>query len=350
MHPAYRSEKPGKAPDCGMDLVPVYEERGSRDAIEISPDRQQKIGVATAVAERRRLGGTIRTSGRVVADETRLARVTTKFDGTIERLYADFTGKTVRRGQPLFTVYSPDLLAAQEEYLLAIRAGAQLPGLAEAARQRLRLWDVTDGELRQLERSGAPKRSVTIVSPASGIVTAKTAVAGARVMAGQPLFDIADLSHVWVLADIYESELPSIRAGSRADVTIASLPGRTFLGQVTFIAPLVDEMTRTVKVRIEIENRTGELKPDMYADVSIESPPHDAVVVPDDAVLQTGTRSIVFIASDGRFEPREVQTGRKAEGLFEIVHGLAGGERVVTQANFLIDSESRLRRVEQGAK
>jgi Cu(I)/Ag(I) efflux system membrane fusion protein len=345
MHPQYKSDKPGKAPDCGMDLVPVYEgdtPPAGIGKLSIPPGRQQLIGVATGVAERRAIGRSIRTVGRVAVDETRLHKITTKFDGYIEKLYVDYTGKEVGRGQALFSVYSPDLLATQQEYLLALRAAAQSPALLDAARQRLRLWDISDGEVRDLERTGRARKSLTITSPASGVVMTKNAVQGAKVMAGEPLFEIAALDRVWVLADVYESELPFVRVGAPATITLSYIPGRTWTGHVTFIAPVVDPMTRTVKVRIELDNRDGALKPDMFADVVIEQPPHETTVVPDSAVLETGTRSLVFVAANSTFEPREVETGPKSDGFIEIRRGVAPGEKVVTQANFLIDSESRL--------
>ena len=199
------------------------------------------------------MGKTIRTNARIAADETRLAKITTKFDGYIQKLYVNFTGEPVRKGQPLFTIYSPDLLSAQQEYLLAVRSSTHVPGLLEASRERLRLWDISAADLRALERTGTPKTSLTIHSPASGVVTTKMAVAGARAMAGEPLYEIANLDRVWALADVYESELPFVKVGAPATVTVN---GRAFPGRVAFIAPTVDEMTRTVKVRIEIDNRS----------------------------------------------------------------------------------------------
>lgn len=352
MHPAYKSDQPGKAPDCGMDLVPVYDE-GSDSAtstvtgyasVKLPPGRQQLIGVQTGMTEMRSIGRSVRTVGRVAVDETRLYKVTTKFDGYIERLYANVTGQRIRRGEPLFSVYSPDLLATQQEYLLALRAAKQSPSLLAAARQRLLLWDVTPAEIRELERTGTARKSVTIHSPANGVVLNKMAVEGARIAAGEPLFEIADLDRVWIQADVYESELPFVPRGAAATVTLSYVPGRTWTGRVTFIAPAVDPMTRTVKVRIDLDNADGALKPDMFGDVVIEQPPRQAVVVPDSAVLRTGTRSVVFVVNaGGTFEPREVSIGMKSGDVDEVRSGLAAGEKVVTQANFLIDSESQLK-------
>lgn len=352
MHPAYKSDKPGTAPDCGMDLVPVYDDGNGATAsnvngyanVKVTPERQQSIGVQTGITEMRSLGREVRTVGRVAVDETRLYKITTKFDGYIEKLYVNVTGQQIRKGQPLFSVYSPDLLATQQEYLLAMRAAKQSPTLLEAARQRLRLWDISNAEIRELERTGIARRSITIHSPASGFVLNKLAVEGARVMPGEPLFEIANLDHVWIQADVYESELQFIRIGATATTTLSYLPGRTWKGRVTFIAPTVDPMTRTVKVRSEFENADGALKPDMFGDVVIEQPAREVVVVPDSAVLQTGTRSVVFVVKDdGTFAPREISVGTKSEQVYEVRSGLQAGEKVVTQANFLIDSESRLK-------
>ena len=353
MHPAYKSDKPGIAPDCGMQLVPVYADGDEPAAtstvsgysnVKLTSDRQQLIGVQTGMAEMRSLGRAVRTVGRVAVDETRLYKISTKFDGYIENLYVNVTGQQIRRGQPLFSVYSPDLLSTQQEYLLALRAAKQSPSLLEAARQRLLLWDVTPAEIRQLERTGAARKSVTIYSPANGYVLNKIAVAGARVTAGEPLFEIANLDRVWVQADVYESELQFVRVGAPATMTLSYVPGRAWTGRVAFIAPTVDPMTRTIKTRVEFDNRDGALKPDMFADLIIQRPASDVLTVPASAVLQTGTRAVVFIVhNDGTFEPREVQTGTKSGDFIEVRSGVKEGEKVATQANFLIDSESRLK-------
>ena len=352
MNPAYKSDKPGKAPD-GMGLVPVYADGTTGAApstvngyanVKLASDRQQLIGVQTGMTEMRSLGRSVRTVGRVAVDETRLYKISTKFDGYIEKLYVNVTGQPIQRGQPLFSVYSPDLLATQQEYLLAMRAAKQSPSLLASARQRLLLWDITPAEIEELERTGSARKSLTIHSPTSGYALNKVAVEGARVTPGEPLFEIANLDHVWLQADVYESELQYVRLGAPATMTLSYVPGRTWTGRVTFIAPTVDSMTRTVKVRLEFDNRDGALKPYMFGDVVIEQPARRVVVVPESAVLQTGTRSVVFVVkSDGIFEPREVSVGTKSEQFYEVRSGLAAGEKVVTQANFLIDSESRLK-------
>jgi len=352
MHPAYRSDKPGIAPDCGITLVPVYDD-GAGPArstvsgyanVKLTPERQQLIGVQTGMTEMRSMGRSVRTVGRVAVDETRLDKISTKFDGYIEKLYVNVTGQQIRKGQPLFSVYSPDLLATQQEYLLAMRAAKQSPSLLVAARQRLLLWDITPAEIRKLERTGTARKSITIYSPTNGYVLNKIAVEGARVTPGEPLFDIANLNRVWIQADVYESELQFIRLGATATTTLSYIPGRTWTGRVTFIAPTVDPLTHTVKVRSEFDNADGALKPEMFGDVVIEQPARQVVVVPESAVLQTGTRSVVFVVKDdGTFEPREIQVGTKSEGFYEVRSGLKAGVKVATQANFLIDSESRLK-------
>jgi Cu(I)/Ag(I) efflux system membrane fusion protein len=364
MHPQYTSDRPGKAPDCGMDLVPVYADGGPEAsapvegyaAITLPPGRQQAIGAATGPVERRELVQTIRAVGRVAVDERRLHRVHAKFEGYVEKLFVDFTGREVRRGEPLLSIYSPDLFATQQEYLLAYRARRDLAAspnrevargaseLYESARQRLLLWDIPRSEIARLERTGQPRKALTLVSPAGGIVVAKNAVQGGRVLPSEPLFEIADLSRVWVLADVYESEIPSVRTGQTARMTLSYLLGRTWTGKVTFISPVVNPDSRTVSVRLEFDNPDRTLKPEMFAEVVLERSLGSVVAVPEGAVMSTGTRSLVFVdKGEGRFEPREVEPGAKVDRWWEIHEGLTPGERVVTQANFLIDSESRLK-------
>lgn len=367
MVPGYKSEKPGKSPFMDMQLVPVYDDGraagpdASNDvkgysSIQLGAERQQLIGVQVGKVEKRRMSKTIRAVGHIAADETTLRHIHAKFEGYVERLFVDYTGKPVRKGQPLVSIYSPDLLATQEEYLLAYRARRQFsqsgnPDLArngkelyDSARQRLLLWDVAPSDIEKLETTGTAQKALTLYSPIGGTVLAKNAVAGNRVMPGDSLFEIAGLQRVWALADVYEYELPFVRVGQAAAVTLSYLPGRQWRGKVAFISPTVEEKTRTVKVRVELDNGDGALKPDMFVDVQIEQSGGEVVAVPIDAVLSTGSRTIVFLPREGgRFEPREVKLGNRVDGYYPVVSGLAEGDTVVTQANFLIDSESRLK-------
>jgi len=369
MNPGSRYDKPGKAPD-GMDLVPVYEEESAGVTgqgvpgyapVKITPERLQMMGVTTEKARVMSLDQSIRAVGIVTADETRISHIHAKFEGYIEKIFVNYIGQQVSAGQPVFSMYSPELVATQKEYILALQArdqmeksgtGARLPGidLVEAARQRLSLWDINPDQIARIEKQREPIRDLTIYSPVNGIVSAKTAVQGNRVMPSDTLYDITDLSSVWVLADIYEINVPFVKVGDPATVSLSYDPGRVFKGKVSFINPNVDEKSRTVKVRIVLENPSGLLKPDMYADVVLGGQLGRGVAVPDSAVMGTGEREIVFVAKgDGLFEPREVKTGVKVRGYFEIKKGVKEGESVVTGANFLLDSESKLKAAISGA-
>jgi RND family efflux transporter MFP subunit len=374
MVPGYKSDKPGKSPFMDMQLVPVYEDSAASPsaapgsvagytAIQLSPERQQLIGVAVGRAEMKDLSRTIRAVGRVSIDETQLNHIHAKFEGYVEKLFADYTGKTVRRGEPLLSIYSPDLLSTEQEYLTAYGARQQFrasgnPELArrgeelyDAARQRLLLWDIPAAEIERLERSGEAQKALTLYSPVDGVIVAKSAVQGNRVMPGDNLFDVADLSRIWVLADVYEYELPFVLVGQEATMTLAYLPGRSWRGKVAFLSPVLDEKTRTVKVRLEFANPDGVLKPEMFANVILQQPLGSVLTVPEDAVLLTGRRALVFLATGGgHFEPREVEIGARSDGSYQILKGLAPGDLVVTQANFLIDSESRLKAALEGMK
>jgi len=352
----YKSNKPGRAPDCNMKLVPLYAEEapagGTADSsvpgysvVSLPPARQQVIGVKLGKAEFRVLSRMTRTVGRVTVDERLRAQIRPKFEGYVEQLYVNFTGQPVRRGQPLLSVYSPDLLTTQQELILAARNKTSFGNtLYEAARRRLLLWDMSAGDIERVARTGQPQRAVALRSPVDGVVLTKNVVQGARVMPNDTLYEIADLRRVWVLADIYESDLSQLRVGQLAQVTVSALGGRTFPGRVTFAAPTVSEATRTIAARIELDNPGLVLRPEMYADVVLQSDAGSVLSVPESAVLRTGVRSIVFVArGNGQFEPREVQTGIKAGGFYEIRRGVAAGETVAVDANFLIDSESRLK-------
>jgi Cu(I)/Ag(I) efflux system membrane fusion protein len=276
-----------------------------------------------------------------------------KVDGYVEKLFVDFVGMPVAKGQALFTYFSPDFMAAQQEYLLALKtqkslAGGALQGsgadLLEASRRRMALWDVPQSEVDQLEQTGEVPKSLTLYSPISGVVTAKTAVEGMRLSPADTPFEITDLSRVWGVADVYEPEIPRVKVGMPADLTLGTFPGRAFPGRVAFIDPQVDPKSRTVKVRVELANPMGELKPEMFGEMVLKSQVRKGLVIPVDAVLDSGARKIVFVAlGDGRFEPREVQVGSSLGETVEVRSGLKKGESVVTRANFLVDSESRLR-------
>jgi Cu(I)/Ag(I) efflux system membrane fusion protein len=298
----------------------------------------------------------IRTVGRVDYDEKRLVTISPKIGGWIEDLYVDFTGKFVQQGEPLLTIYSPELVSTQEEYLLALRAKKDLVkspfsevagsgnSLAESARRRLKLWDISDDQVKALEESGQPRKTLTLYSPFSGTVLEKAAYKGMSVMPGMSLYKLADLSVVWLYADIYEYELPFIRLGQEAAIQLTYLPGETFRGKAIYIYPSLNPETRTAKVRFEFPNPHGKLKPEMYANVEIKVQLGRKLAVPEGAIIDTGLRQMAIVdKGSGYFEPREVKVGSKVENYYEVIKGLKTGERVVTSANFLIDSESKLK-------
>jgi len=281
----------------------------------------------------------------------------------VEHLYVDFTGKLVRRGEPLLSIYSPELVATQQEYLLAYNAQRQMaesgiPSVAQgslnllaAARQRLLLWDMRAEDIETLEKAGKVERTLDLHSDVTGYVVQKMAFHGMRVTPAEALFDIADLSHVWVLADVYESDLPLVRIGIEGELTVPYLPGKKWRGRVTYVNPTVEEKTRTVKVRIELPNQGQLLKPDMFADVNLRADLGTGLSVPESSVVDSGGRKLVFIdRGEGRFEPREVELGVRVGSSFQVLSGLEDGERVVTSANFLLDSESSLRSALSGMK
>ena len=324
--------------------------------VNVSPERQQLVGIRLATAEIRPMIQKIRTVGIVTYDETRVAQVFSKVEGWIEKLLVNYTGTLVRQGQPLFTLYSPDLVATQEEYLLALKAKQTLgsssikeisagsDALLESAHRRLSLWDISEEQINNLEKTGKPQRTLTFFAPISGFVIKKDAVQGMRVMPDKELYTITDLSTVWVNADIYEYELAHIRVGQKAKMNVASYPARDFVGKVSWISPVLEEKTRTAKVRLEFSNRDFILKPEMYANAEIEINAGRKLAVPDEAVLDSGLRKVVFLdKGEGRFEPAEVKIGNKFDGYYEVLAGLSPGERILASASFLLDSESRLK-------
>jgi Cu(I)/Ag(I) efflux system membrane fusion protein len=328
------------------------------EPVQVSAEKQQLMGVAVVEAKEMELDQSIRTTGRVVPDETRTHHIHTKFDGYIEEIFANYVGQFVRKGDPLFSIYSPELLATQREYLLALRAREEMKergqtggiDLLDAARRRLALWDISDSQIDEIERTRQPIRAVMMRSHVSGYVMAKTAVHGLRVTNADNLYDIVDLSRVWVMADVYEVNAPFIRPGLPATIELPYESGRTMQGKVTYLDPVLDPASRTLKARIEVANPGNELKPEMYVRVVFGGTAVRGLVVPESAVISTGERMIVFIAKgEGRFQPREVTTGAKVRGYYEIRSGLVGGEQVVVSGNFLLDSESRLRSAISGA-
>jgi len=347
--------------EMGMDYLPVYEDevKGGGSSVEglatvqIDPARQQLIGLRTAPVTAGPVGGAWRTTGRVAVDETRVHHVNVKVEGFVEHIYVDFVGKPVRRGEPLFSLYSPELVSLQSEYLLAVKMRKELGSgslagsgeeLVQSARERLKLWDVPDKVLEDLEHTGKVQKSLTLVSPMSGVVTKKDVVHGHKLSAGDMPYEITDLSQVWVLADVYESDLARTRIGMPASFTAQGIPGKEFKGRVAFVDPVLDPKTRTVKVRLAFANPKGELKPEMFGDVVLRATAREGLRIPADAVIDSGTRKVVFVSlGDGKFEPREVEAGAADGDQVEVKSGLADGDQVVVRANFLVDSESRLR-------
>lgn len=366
MDPTEIYDRPGKS-KMGMDLVPVYADQagsGSGGSITIDPVTVQNMGVRVAPVKYIDFSRRIRSVGKIVYNEEKLFTINTKISGWIEKLYVDYTGKMVRKGDPLLEIYSPDLVTTQQEYLLAlknrqmvaqskfqsIKQGAA--SLLESTRKRFEYWDIPESEIKRLEKTGEVKKTVLLRSPANGVVIHKNAVEGIHVKEGMNLYKIADLSTVWVEASIYDNEFPWIRVGQQAKMELSYLPGETFVGNVSYIYPYLDEKTRDVQIRMEFQNPELTLKPGMYANVWLEGKIiPNALVVPSEAVIRSGERNIVFVAhGEGRFEPREIRTGEEggSENRYvRVVSGLLDGEQVVTSAQFMLDSESRLQEAVQ---
>ena len=357
------SPTPKKDP-MGMDYTPVYEgededssaEPGTVNQVRISTDKVQKLGVRTEPAAKRLLGKRLRAAGRIEADERRVVAISPRFEGFVEQLHVNVTGQYVAKGQPLFEVYSPELMSAQREYLIAMQgvaamkdADAQAQGsmqqLAQASLARLRNWDFSAEQVSALVASSQATRTITFRSPVSGVVTEKKALQGMRFMPGEMLYQVTDLSSVWVLADVFEQDIALIKLGAKANVNISAYPNQAFEGRITYVYPTLKAETRTVPVRIELANPRQLLKPAMYAQVELQVGAKTPVLtVPDSAVIDSGTRRIVLVqVSEGRFEPREVELGARAENYVEVIKGVRDGELVVVAANFLIDAESNLK-------
>jgi RND family efflux transporter MFP subunit len=374
MHPEVRSHEPGNCPICGMRLVKV--ERPSPDATAkpAAPSTPEGLAPVHAEAEAARLAGvrtveavsdslavTVRAVGNVTPDEGRIRHITTKVAGWVEKLHVNATGEMVRAGQPLFELYSPELLATQEEYVRALRTAAELStsslpevrrgadDLASAARRRLELFDVPPAFIEQLRRTEQPNRTIVFRAPFGGYVSEKTVVEGHKVEPGADLMTVTDLSRVWVSAQVYEAEAAAARAGAAATVTLQYDPSVSLRGKVSLVYPTVDTESRTIQVRLEFANPRLVLKPGMFVNVALDRARASGIVVPDSAVIDSGTRQVVFVESaPGHFEPRQVTVGLRADGKAVLTGGIAAGEHVAVAANFLLDSESRLRGTASG--
>jgi RND family efflux transporter MFP subunit len=401
MHPQYKSDKPGIAPDCGMQLEPVYADEiaaaggpapaprrvlyyrdpkdpkytadkpglnpetgntlepvyasepqpGTRTtstlppgSVRISPERQQVIGVKFATVDTGGASRTIRTVGKVAVDETRVGHVHTRIEGWIEKVFVDFTGDVVKKGQPMLTIYSPEMLASEEELLLAARAKDVMPSLVEAARRRLQLWQLSDDQIDQVLRTGQPIRSITVHAPMSGFVTERNAFPNQKVTPDSDLYTITDLNRVWIMADVFESDISSIKARDTARVIFESGGAPPISARVNYIQPQVDPATRTLKVRLDAINPGTRMKPEMFVNVEFGIATTPQLTVPAEAVLDTGERQTVFVdLGGGYFEPRAVTVGERFGDRVTITRGLSAGERVVASGVFLVDSESQLK-------
>ena len=353
MNPNEVSDKPGKD-SMGMEMVPFEVAAPGQStvpgmaAVTVTAQGRQLMGLTIGTVEKRPMSRTIRTSARIVPDETQLFRVTTKVEGWVDKLSVSVTGQAVRKGDPLLTIYSPQLVSAQQEYLTVAQAvGDATPGakaLLALARQRLQLWDISDEQIARLETTGHVEKTLTLYAPASGFVTEKQVLAGQKIVPGDSLMVVTDLSVVWGDADIYESDLPYVQIGMPMELTLPYWPDKTFRGKVGFLSPALDPQTRTLKIRLEIPNPDLVLRLEMYADAKLSYLLGQRLAAPDTAILRTGERIYAFRdGGNGRLSPVEVTVGVRSEGYFEIRSGLSEGDRVVTSANFLVDSESSMR-------
>jgi Cu(I)/Ag(I) efflux system membrane fusion protein/cobalt-zinc-cadmium efflux system membrane fusion protein len=367
MHPEVIQDEPGSCPICHMDLVPLRHEAtpappaGGGTTVIIDPAVVQNMNVLTAVAEKGELTREIRTVGYLEYDQQKMVSVTTKYPGWIEKVFVNYVGEPVGKGRPLFEIYSPELVQTEQDLLSAIEFARRMEGatedahrraldLVEASRQRLRYWDVTEEQIRRLEETGKVFRTLTVVAPAGGVVMMRMpGLEGRAVKPGMELFHIANMSSLWLSVEAFENQIRWLGVGSVAEVSLSYFPGETFTGRVRFIEPQINEATRTVPLKLEVPNRDGRLRAGMYATVRFQPVvAEDAVQVPAPAVLRTGQRNLVVVAEGGgRFTPREVRLGAEGDGRVEVLSGLRPGERVVTSAQFLIDSESNLREAVQ---
>jgi Cu(I)/Ag(I) efflux system membrane fusion protein len=411
MHPAYKSDKPGIAPDCGMRLEPVYADVGATPAaqpaanrkivhyrdptapqytsdrpglnpetgndlepvyegdaasmppgtVQISAEKQQLIGVTYGTAEYARGAQVVRAVGRVTVDETRIAHVHTRVEGWIERVLVDYTGQIVKEGQPLLTIYSPEMLATQQEYLLALRAQDILSestirgvrqdneSLVRVARKRLELWGLGADDIGRIARTGEPLTNITVHAPISGYVATRNAFLKQKITPDTELYTIVDLSRVWIMADVFEADAALVHVGQGASLSLSSDPRTRFQAKVSYIQPQMNAQTRTLQVRLELENPKGEIKPEMFANVDFHVSSKSRLTVPANAVINAGLRQTIFVdRGNGFLEPRNVQTGERLGDRIEIVSGLRPGERIATSGVFLIDSESQLKAAASG--
>jgi Cu(I)/Ag(I) efflux system membrane fusion protein len=356
-------EKQKTAKPQASQPAPSEEMTEETPQVEISSQQQQLIGVKTVKVSFKSIQKVIRTVGRIEADERKQTTINTKIEGWIEKLHVDYTGRYVKKGEPLVEIYSPELLATQQEFLsvlkwakqpddkkkddtLSLMLAKDANATLDAARQRLRLWDISDAQVKQIEQTGKPVRTLTLYSPVSGFVTQKMAVLGMKVMPGEKLFDIADLSDIWIIADIYEYEMPFVKVGQQAKITLSYFPGKELSSKIDYIYPTISADTRTAKVRLTLPNPGGQLKPQMFTNVEIRIDLGKKLTIPDSAVIDTGKGQVVYVdRGNGSFAPREIQTGLRADGTVEVLRGLKAGEKVATSANFLIDSEAQLKGV-----
>lgn len=357
MDPTEIYDKPGKS-KMGMDLVPVYDDQvSSGPDVRIDPATAQNMGVRTELVKRTLFSRTIRTVGTIGYDEENISVVSSKLNGWIEKLYVNYTGQEVQAGQPLLDIYSPELVTTQQEYLLAIennkllkdskfasiRQGAQ--SLLKASLQRLQYWDIPQSEITRLKSSGKVRKTLRLNSPLSGVIIHKNALQGLHIKEGMSLYQIADLSRVWIEVSIYDTETPWIRVGQKAEMSLSYLPGERYEGKISYIYPYLNEKSRDLKARIVFPNPQLKLKPGMYANIRIMSQPiENALVIPGEAVIRSGNRNIVFVdRGQGRFEPRRVQLGAESDdGRMMVKSGLEENDRIVVSAQFMLDSESRL--------
>lgn len=378
MHPTYVSDRPGDCPICNMKLVPIVEDGGQAVSKEgqmgehakhtsptdvpghtgfvLSPDKRQMIGLRLSTVENRDLSFALHTTARVEHDETRLAKIAPRFNGWIRSLKVNFTGAPVEKGQSLFTVYSPEVLTAEKEYILALKNHEKLKDspdkeqvlsaqrLMESSRRRLVLWQIGEEEIRDLEVRRAPADEIIFRAPFSGHVVAKVAIEGKAFMTGETLYEIADLSHLWLRASVFEYEMPMISIGQDAVINFPYLGNQEFPAKVTFIYPHIDALTRRGEIRLELDNPKHLLRPDMWANIEINVVFGKKLTIPSSAVIDTGSRYIAFVdAADGRLDPRDVKIGTKTDDYYEVLEGVKEGEKVVTRALFLVDSESQLK-------